>query len=250
MTHSFLERYQSGEHEQVWAELTALGPAIQDQTFYSDAQAVAHETMRRVRHNIETLIPRLRDLGYEFGYAWALKDARVSLAEAQEWERKYPIYRKPDHDVAQQISELKRRFGVLPLSLRSFYEVVGEVDFIGAYPTWPYERLDPLNVLSARSVVEVDNWGHWSDGKEEDGSCNLPIAPDEHHKYFYSGAGPYAVPCLNPVADAPLLYEWHSTTFVSYLRICFHWGGFPGWERIERRPEQDLSFLTTDLLPI
>jgi hypothetical protein len=46
----------------------------------------------------------------------------------------------------------------LPLSLRAFYEVASEVDFIGAHPTWLYEHLDPLNVLSARSVLELDDW--------------------------------------------------------------------------------------------
>jgi hypothetical protein len=250
MAQNFLQRYQSGEREQVWADLTALKTAIQDEPLYSDAQAVARETMRRVRHNIETLMPRLRDLGYEFSYAWGVKDSRFSLDEAREMEEKYPVYREPDCDVAGQIMEIERRFGILPLSLRAFYDVVGEVDFIGSHPTWPYERLDPLNVLSAGPVLELDDWAHWSDDKEGDGSCNLPIAPDEYHKYRYSGGVPYAVPCLNNVADASLLHEWHETTFVNYLRICFRWGGFPGWERIVQRPEQELSFLTADLLPI
>jgi hypothetical protein len=93
VTHSFLDRYLLGEHEQVWAELTALGSAIQDEPLYGAALVVAHETMRRVRRNIEMLIPRLRRLGYEFGHAWAVKDARVSPAEAQEWERKHPVYK-------------------------------------------------------------------------------------------------------------------------------------------------------------
>ena len=247
MTRSFPERYQSGEHEAVWAELTALGPAIQDEPLYSDALAVAHETMWRVRRNIETLIPRLHQLGYKFGYAWA---TQFTPAERLEMEQDEPVFAAPSPDIAQEIHELERRAGTLPLSLRSFYEIVGEVNFIGSHSTWEYEPLDPLNVLSARSILKVDDWGHWSDDKEDDGSCNFPIAPDEHHKYFYSGAGPYAIPCLNLVADAPLLYERHGTTFVNYLRISFRWGGFPGWERIEQRPEQDLALLTTDLLPI
>jgi hypothetical protein len=39
-------------------------------------------------------------------------------------------------------------------------------------------------------------------------------------------------------------------TFVAYLRECFQWGGFPGWARLERRPEEDLALLTQGLLPI
>ena len=246
MADSFLERYQRGKHEQVWAELLTLGHAIQAEPLYSDAYAVARETMRRVRRNIEILIPRLRDLGYEFGYAWA---TRFSPAEKLELEQDAPVFAVPSPDIAQEIDELERRAGTLPLSLRAFYEIVGEVNFIGSHPTWKYEKLDPLEVLSPRMVLKIDDWNHWSDDKQDDGSCNLPVAPDEYFKYYYGGGGPYDIACHELVADAPL-DEWHRTTFVNYLRICFRWGGFPGWERVEQRPEQDLAFLTADLLPI
>ncbi len=89
----------------------------------------------------------------------------------------------------------------------------------------------------------------WSDDRREDSSCDLPIAPDEYHKYLYSGGCAYEV-SLRGQADAPLLHEWHNTTFVGYLRECFQWGGFPGWARLERRPEEDLAFLTQGLPPI
>jgi hypothetical protein len=67
---TYLERYLSGEFEQVWAELEALGEAVRDEPLYSDALAVARETMRRVRQNLEMLIPRLVAGGYQFGYGW------------------------------------------------------------------------------------------------------------------------------------------------------------------------------------
>jgi hypothetical protein len=35
----------------------------------------------------------------------------------------------------------------------------------------------------------------------------------------------------NDGIDGQLLWERHLTTFVNYLRICFRWGGFPGWDR-------------------
>jgi hypothetical protein len=63
---TFLERYQNGEHEQVWADLTALGSGVRDNLYLADAQAVANETMRRARHNVETLIVPLQGMGYEF----------------------------------------------------------------------------------------------------------------------------------------------------------------------------------------
>ncbi len=66
----WLERYRQGDCVQVWEELYAFGPAVRQGDVYPDAEAVALETMRRVCHNIEVVIPRLEELGYEFGYAW------------------------------------------------------------------------------------------------------------------------------------------------------------------------------------
>ncbi len=63
---SFYDRYQAGEHQQVWSELVALGDNVRQQPVYSDALAVAIETMRRARANTETLIGRLHDIGYKF----------------------------------------------------------------------------------------------------------------------------------------------------------------------------------------
>lgn len=68
--HTYVERYLAGEYEPVWAELQALGEAIREEPLYSDALAVARETMWRVRENLETLIPRLVAIGYQFGYGW------------------------------------------------------------------------------------------------------------------------------------------------------------------------------------
>src|SRR5262245_8663441 len=66
MASTYLERYQAGEHEQVWSDLIALGAAVRGPTVQDDALAVAGETMRRAWTNIETLISRLHTLGYQF----------------------------------------------------------------------------------------------------------------------------------------------------------------------------------------
>jgi hypothetical protein len=62
----WLSRYQSGEHEAVWAEMTALGLSVRQAPYAEHAEAVARETMRRARHNVELIIQRLDRLGYEF----------------------------------------------------------------------------------------------------------------------------------------------------------------------------------------
>ena len=63
---SFLDRYQNGEREQVWAEMAALGPQVREEPWFEDAWAVARETMRRARCNVERIIERLDGLGYQF----------------------------------------------------------------------------------------------------------------------------------------------------------------------------------------
>jgi len=246
-THPYLDRYLAGEHEQVWADLLALGPAVRDEPVYSDALAVARETMRRVRHNIELLIPRLRDIGYPF-YRYGV-DVYTGLSpdEAAEMHRLGPVHGSPAADVRDTIAAIEQKVGgPLPLSLRAFYEVVGTVNLTGRHPEWrisPYS-LDALEVHSAEVALEgCDEWG-----PEE--IMGVPIAPDEYFKDGYGGAGPYIVRLPDPAADAPLLWERHDTTFVNYLRICFRWGGFPGLERAPNPPLSDLAYLTKDLLPI
>ena len=54
----------------------------------------------------------------------------------------------------------------------------------------------------------------------------------------------------NAAADGLLVGERHKTTFVAYLRLALHWGGFPGWDRYKTPPREELAFLTKDLLPI
>ncbi len=63
---TFLERYQAGERAAVWDELMALGEGVRREAYYADAVAVATETMRRARHNVELLIQRLDERGYRF----------------------------------------------------------------------------------------------------------------------------------------------------------------------------------------
>jgi hypothetical protein len=60
----------------------------------------------------------------------------------------------------------------------------------------------------------------------------------------------YAVEIPNAAADAVLEGEAHKRTFVEYLRLSFQWGGFPGWENYENRPEKELAFLREGLLPL
>ena len=61
---TFLQRYQAGEYIAVWEELVALQDKVRDRRYKADALAVATETMRPARHNVEILIRRLDEMGY------------------------------------------------------------------------------------------------------------------------------------------------------------------------------------------
>lgn len=81
----------------------------------------------------------------------------------------------------------------------------------------------------------------------------FPLMPTRDATYGEVGQGAYEYMIDLPCATADSLlhfYEEHQTTFVRYLRECFRWGGFPGWARIEARPDDDLAYLTEGLRPI
>jgi hypothetical protein len=63
---TFLDRYTAGEWIEVWNDLTALGDGVRHPLYAKDAAAVATETMRRARQNVETLIRRIDTMGYRF----------------------------------------------------------------------------------------------------------------------------------------------------------------------------------------
>ena len=173
--------------------------------------------MRRVRSNVETLVELLPAYGYEFDQA---------LAGG-------PPFSPPDDDITDRLNELEAQDGVLPLSLRSWYEHVGNVNFAGRHPDWTYDYIDELTVDAPIDFV-LDEHAMWTEdqGTEyADGPFAIPIAPDWLHKADLSGGPPYGIEVPNGAVDGVVLWEPHQTTFVNYLRTAFHWAGFPGWSR-------------------
>lgn len=246
---SFLSRHLDGEHEQVWAELLALGERVREEPLYSDALAVARETMRRVRYNIKLLIPRLETIGYHF-YRYGVDIYQdFTLEGSEEAHREMPIFAHPAEDVDDLIAVIESKGGILPFSVRAFYKVVGTVNLVGKHPNWRNcMRLDSLVVHSSKlALIGCDQYGIEDEVAKR---YSVPIAPDEFLKDGAGGAGPYTVPLGIAAADATLHREWHDTTFVNYLRICFRWGGMPGLERCSQPPMKEIAYLTEGLLPI
>jgi hypothetical protein len=169
---SYLERYQNGDCEAVWNELLALGDAVRKEPVYSDAKAVANETMQRVKRNIEKIYQRLQSLGYEFvaekaapsplkglekqigedsllgslfGNLFSNLQTKIdllggSLGQSPKTRR---AYNPPAAGIVEALDEYEREIGLLPLSVRAWCEIVGDVDFIGDYPKLAsYHRAD------------------------------------------------------------------------------------------------------------
>jgi hypothetical protein len=258
---SFLARYQKGEHQKVWEELIDLGSAVRDKRVLPDAVAVAKEMMQRVRHNIDIVIPRLEELGYEFGYTWLEGEPDIT----GEWIATQPSrYAPPPFNIEKQLQTFEELAGPLPLSIRAFYTEVGEVNFFGRHVRWeqllklrdksrfPIPNLDPLAINGFKEEMFEDYvvWKEEMRGERENtASYPLFVALDYELKYNISGAGAYEIDIPNASADGLLLNEWHKTSFVDFLRICLHYGGLPGLESIELLIPEELAFLRKDLLP-
>ena len=244
MPTNFLDRYLQGEQEPVWDELLALGGAIRQEPLFTEALAVTRETMRRARYNIELLVLRLNAIGYVFG---VYPNDR----------RKLPGYtgphNPPGQDIANKISKLEALEGIgsLPLSLQVFWEIVGEVNFIGYHPAWP-EFSDPLVIFPIEAIhYDYTEWRELVDeGDPEARQFGLQLSPDVYHKDNVSGGEPYSMRVPNFAIDGMLEYERHSTTFVNYLRITFRYGGFPGVQWAKGAIPGEMSGLADGLLPI
>jgi hypothetical protein len=129
---TYLERYQSGEYEQVWTELVALGGQVREPSVLPHAQAVANETMRRARINIELIIERLKKIDYDFVYPNA-------------------IYHPPTKDVVTRLNKFERKIGPIPLSLRAWCEIVGDVNLMGNYPKLSYYHNSGLGSIVGKA---------------------------------------------------------------------------------------------------
>jgi len=209
--------------------------------------------MRRVRHNVELIWPRIAASGYEF----LCPDEVFVPAAPRDLE---------------MIGEIEATIGPLPLSFRAFHEVVGSVDFRQSFKqiaslaeerrsqrmelgTSTIEILgeeDPLVVRPISSLyhdvvtnaaTSKDNFGpgvrySWREGGE--GLWYYCFADDECHKANYSGGENYNLFVPDPCADFRIrdlflgkfaTEEEDREWFVDYLRNTFRGGGFRGGYR-------------------
>jgi hypothetical protein len=259
---TFYRRYCDGQREQVWDEMMSLGGAVREEPYWTDAQAVAVETMKRACENVDRLILKLEALGYDFVGASKAGDQLPSPVggtfTATERELRH---QRPGTATSANIAEIETRLGTLPLSLRTWYEIVGAVFLCGDYPelcTFKGDSLgksssvfpDPMCFFPPDVEFPLSEFLKYRT-RDAEGRYSFPIAPEPKIKSARSGSVFYAVKLPEPRADALLMNERHETTFVNYLRLSFEWGGFPGWEFYpKKRPQKLLEHLSDGLLAI
>jgi hypothetical protein len=226
-----LARYKSGDFVSVWREIGSHAGMAGD--FLAEARDVADETMKRVARNADLVAERLAAAGWRALHG----DLRSN----------------PDATDIVIIEQIEVFTGApLPLSLRSFWRVVGGIDWVWNYRLesplpdlgvdLPIDEMDPLCIDAAKSVGYL--LGEWEEQKQQPDSdgirlFNLDLAPDYLHKANISGGAPYGIclPCIQ--ADPLFADERHNLTFTDYLRLCFRWAGFPGFEdHADRRDVQ------------
>lgn len=139
----------------------------------------------------------------------------------------------PDSRNVEIIRRIEESVGEVPLALKEFYREIGSINFNGYHPDWKgCEYPDALIVFPAHCAeCELEDFLSDTDKYiEAYGSFRIPIAPDFYHKQNVSGGMWYGIPIPYESPDPPLLEERHNTSFLNYLEIALHWGGFPGLE--------------------
>jgi hypothetical protein len=222
----WLDRYRSGEREQVWHELRQYGDRVRTDDLAREAQAVCDEMARRALHNVEVLVARLRAQGFQFH---TNDDSREPVAP----------HRSPTEQAPSLDAWLRDRFGPIPMVVSSWIRIVGDVWLVGTHPNWPesYEA-DALVIelegarypdASIRDYFdgEYEAWQECSADDEDAAGFVLPVAPDRLHKANVSGGAPYGVRLPDGTAEGLFVGEV-AMPFVAYLNLAFRHGGFPG----------------------
>lgn len=257
----WLSRYEAGEHEAVWRELREAGERLRDPDHLDAARAVARETMRRVRHNAELLIPRLREAGYHFGpaagdpepitlamgpFSFTLPLALGSGAPSTP----SPPHLPPAAEDPEALEALTDAGFVLPLALEAFIREVGALDLTGSHPV--------INPRGVRRPIALFPFAHtWAEALEEHADLwqeeGEPVEMSlmlgaEDTAAMAQGRDEQWEPLTVrlPDAGADVRIDRTEVWLVDYLRAVFAGGGFTGWSQGPRPSE--VEALTRDLL--
>ncbi len=221
---NFYDRYMAGETTAVYDDIDKLTEHALSFAHRHDVEKVLNETFQRVAYNLKIIYQELLAIGYVFN----ANDSEHFLKPLHP-----PL--KNTEQLLQRLDRATEGLGFVPLSLQYFYRTVGGVNFV-----WDYENnadlmwalADPLQILSLDALVEyIDhNWQQDMHALVLDNpkqSAYLDISADDLHKDNISGGQPYAIALTEkPSVDSLVLFEYHNTAFIDYLRLSFKNCGF------------------------
>lgn len=207
---------------------------MRDKVVLAEAEKVAAEMMARVRDDLARIVRVLEARDYAFAAGSAKKALPAPSAKA-----------------AAAIASLEKALGVpLPIALRAFYEVVGEVNLCEDVDAVPdddapfagYGRLNPLVIVSPRAALDpLENERAFQARYPPE--LRLPFArvylgPNPRHKSEPSVNEddlPYRLEVRDEGADAIVVQGGKETPFVDYLRDTVLSGGFAALTDASRR---------------
>lgn len=262
---NYMQDYMDGNHTEVWSELRALGTKIHAHDYREVVAPIMQELMRRITLNLITIIKRLQEIGYNFQF----KDR---------------IWNLPDDRISSKLDRFEQVYGLLPLSIRYWYTLIGEVNLTGNHPRLSYyapsisEKIDGIHALqmsihSEPFVISFDDSPQKSKPADimhgrkirsqqfnEDQAilyCKFQFSPDMYHKSGESGGEGLIVIIPDNTIDGTIYDkndEWDGFYFIDFVRANFKYACFPGFRFYDPHdplfPGEEIAFLTKDLLPI
>lgn len=245
------ELYKSQNGTEFWQYLGKWKYTSFSKQQKTEIDSILEDLMYKVKENFDLIYQRLENINYNF---FDKEEARV----------------QPTDDVEERLDLLSKyvaKGGLIPLSLRKFYTIVGGVDFMKKYNCTKSYPITNDNYLPDPAVIPYlsndfldyvkhdyseDNWEK-EELEEYIYKRGIPLAPDIYHKNNYSGGEPYSIklskhtvidnffPCSsddNDINYAPnnlFGFESNNWTFIYYLRDLFHSGGFPEMEEYKEK---------------
>jgi hypothetical protein len=175
---TFYDRYINGETETVYADIYKLGQDAFLPDNFVDIEKVLTETFERVAFNLNIIYQELLTINYLFKTDFEFNFERPLIK---------PL---PNTDyLLTKLDNSLKQFGFVPLSLKTFYKVVGACNFAWDYDTnedFIWNCADPIQIISLDDLVsEVTDKDYLSDLKDyfdDNGFVALELSADYLHK--------------------------------------------------------------------
>ena len=239
---TWLERYQSGECVQVWAEMEAQVTDIGGPAAGKEAGRVVRETTERAHRNVLRLLEELTAMGYRFQGA------------ADPAEPDYPLELR----IGQALRYVREHGGVAFHANPWLHPALAWVEEEEIELPARFREGRPGRATfrppSARTKAFLD-------ALEQRGGRPFPLAVRAWFQTVGSVDLTGTHPLLNRDGSGGALRitlegadVWAvggvGAEFVASIRRAFQWGGFPGWADRGDAPVRELEWLRSKLLPL